>query len=76
MCVFDTVGSLGLPEELTLGQHKMNFIFGFPDKTLGEHVENAFHALALNETRADFVGFPFLSGYSKLIRLCVGLRKI
>lgn len=52
--VFDTVGSLGLPEELTGKSHQMNLIFGFPDHTLGEHVENAFHALALNETRADF----------------------
>lgn len=53
--VFDTVGSLGLPEELTLSK-KMTTIFGFPDKKLGEHIENAFQALALNETRADFVG--------------------
>ncbi|KAF7985339.1 hypothetical protein HWV62_6545 [Athelia sp. TMB] len=55
--VFDTVGSLGLPEELTGKSHQMNLIFGFPDHTLGEHVENAFHALALNETRADFCWF-------------------
>lgn len=53
--VFDTVGSLGLPEELTLHSKKMTTIFGFSDKKLGEHIENAFHALALNETRADFV---------------------
>jgi uncharacterized protein (DUF2235 family) len=52
--VFDTVGSLGLPEELTLHANKVTTIFGFPDKKLGEHIENAFHALALNETRADF----------------------
>lgn len=53
--VFDTVGSLGLPEELTLHSQKMTTIFGFPDKKLGEHIQYAFHALALNETRADFV---------------------
>jgi hypothetical protein len=53
--VFDTVGSLGLPEELTIGSQKLTKIFGFPDKLLGEHIEHAFHALALNETRADFV---------------------
>jgi uncharacterized protein (DUF2235 family) len=52
--VFDTVGSLGLPEELTLHSQKMTTIFGFPDKKLGEHIQYAFHALALNETRADF----------------------
>jgi len=32
----------------------MTKIFGFSDKLLGEHIEHAFHALALNETRADF----------------------
>lgn len=53
--VFDTVGNLGLPEELTMGSQKMTKIFGFSDKLLGEHIEYAFHALALNETRADFV---------------------
>jgi hypothetical protein len=53
--VFDTVGSLGLPEELTIGSQKMTTIFGFPDRLLGEHIEYAFHALAMNETRADFV---------------------
>jgi len=52
--VFDTVGSLGLPEELTLKSQKMTTIFGFPDQLLGEHIQYAFHALALNETRADF----------------------
>ncbi|KIM84974.1 hypothetical protein PILCRDRAFT_817818 [Piloderma croceum F 1598] len=52
--VFDTVGNLGLPEELTMGSQKMTKIFGFSDKLLGEHIEYAFHALALNETRADF----------------------
>lgn len=54
--VFDTVGSLGLPGELTIRSKKINQIFGFSDRLLGEHIENAFHALALNETRADFVG--------------------
>ena len=46
---------MGLPEELTIGSQKMTKIFGFPDRLLGEHIEYAFHALALNETRADFV---------------------
>lgn len=58
--VFDTVGSFGLPEELTLRSPEVRTIFGFPDKILGEHVERAYQALALNETRADFVGHrPF-----------------
>lgn len=52
--VFDTVGSLGLPEELTLRAPKLTNLFGFPDRILGEHVERAYHAMALNETRSDF----------------------
>jgi len=64
--VFDTVGNLGLPEELTMGSQKMTTIFGFSDKLLGEHIEYAFHALALNETRADFVSMRILS-------MCQGL---
>ncbi len=53
--VFDTVGSLGLPEELTLRSSKMKTLFGFPDRLLGEHIERAYQALALDEHRADFV---------------------
>lgn len=53
--MFDTVGSLGLPEELTLGSRKVRTLFGFPDSELGVHIERAYQALALNETRADFV---------------------
>ncbi|KAI0001828.1 hypothetical protein BJV77DRAFT_16954 [Russula vinacea] len=52
--VFDTVGSLGLPKELSFGSTKGRTLFGFPDSILGEHVERAYQALALNETRADF----------------------
>ncbi|OSD03140.1 hypothetical protein PYCCODRAFT_1366050 [Trametes coccinea BRFM310] len=52
--VFDTVGSVGMPEELTLRSQKMKSLFGFPDRLLGEHVERAYQALALNEHRADF----------------------
>ncbi|KAI0304693.1 hypothetical protein BC826DRAFT_977756 [Russula brevipes] len=52
--VFDTVGSLGLPEELAFGSKKIKSLFGFPDSVLGDHVERAYQALALNETRADF----------------------
>jgi hypothetical protein len=53
--VFDTVGSLGLPEELALGSKRIKTLFGFPDSVLGDHVERAYQALALNEIRADFV---------------------
>ncbi|GLB36111.1 putative uncharacterized alpha/beta hydrolase domain (DUF2235) [Lyophyllum shimeji] len=52
--VFDTVGSLGLPEEVACRSNEVRTIFGFPDKLLGAHVERAYQALALNETRADF----------------------
>jgi len=52
--VFDTVGSVGLPEELTRHSETMKTLFGFRDKSLGEHIEKAYQALALNERRADF----------------------
>ncbi|KAH9837212.1 uncharacterized protein C8Q71DRAFT_757195 [Rhodofomes roseus] len=52
--VFETVGSVGLPEELTLHSEKTKNLLGFRDKKLGPHVERACHALALNEPRADF----------------------
>jgi len=52
--VFDTVGSTGLPEELTHHSPTVTALFGFPDTFLGEHIERAYQALALNETRADF----------------------
>ena len=64
--VFDTVGSLGLPEELAFGSKKIKTLFGFPDSVLGDNVERAYQALALNETRADFVP-PFLAACSKLM---------
>lgn len=44
-----------MPEELTLTSSKIRNIFGFPDRRLGDHVERAYQALALDETRADFV---------------------
>lgn len=52
--VFDTVGAFGLPGELSPRSKETLNIFGFPDKILGEHIERAYHALALNETRLDF----------------------
>jgi hypothetical protein len=52
--VFDTVGSLGLPGELRLSP-KMKTLFGFPDRLLGQHIERAYQALAIDEHRKDFV---------------------
>ncbi|OCH96096.1 hypothetical protein OBBRIDRAFT_766161 [Obba rivulosa] len=52
--VFDTVGSTGLPEEFAISHPKVRAIYGFNDLQLGEHIEKAFHAMALNETRKDF----------------------
>ncbi|GJE86180.1 DUF2235 domain-containing protein [Phanerochaete sordida] len=51
--VFDTVGALGLPEELTRSD-AVRTLFGFPDRHLGEHIERAYQALALDEHRKDF----------------------
>ena len=53
--VWDTVGALGLPEELTPLPKKAAQLFGFHDCLLGDHIEAAYQALALNEMRADFV---------------------
>ncbi|KZT72839.1 hypothetical protein DAEQUDRAFT_722452 [Daedalea quercina L-15889] len=51
--VFDTVGSVGLPEEITRNT-KMKKMFGFQSTELGPHIQKAYQALALNERRADF----------------------
>ncbi|KAF8807359.1 hypothetical protein BYT27DRAFT_7164861 [Phlegmacium glaucopus] len=52
--VWDTVGTFGLPEEISISSKNKGCDFGFPDRILGEHIERAYQALALNETRADF----------------------
>jgi hypothetical protein len=49
--VWDTVGELGIPGHL---DEIFTQFYQFHDTTLGSHVENAFHALALDERRADF----------------------
>lgn len=54
------MGALGLPDELRI-HPQVRTLFGFPDRRLGEHVERAYQALALNETREDFVLLFFLS---------------
>lgn len=53
--VFDTVESIGLPEELTHAPPSSKSLFGFPNHTLGEHIQRAYHALAIDEARVDFV---------------------
>jgi uncharacterized protein (DUF2235 family) len=54
--VWDTVGSVGIPADLEKFD-VLNFkrYYGFHDTDLGAHVENAFHALALDERRKNFV---------------------
>lgn len=53
--VWDTVGALGLPDELVTKNPKIK-LFGFRDPgKLGAHIQFAFQALALNERRGDFV---------------------
>ena len=46
---------MGLPDELRVSTKKIKSLFGFPDTFLGEHIARAYHALALNEMRKDFV---------------------
>jgi uncharacterized protein (DUF2235 family) len=46
--VWDTVGELGIPGHL---DEIFTQFYQFHDTTLGPHVENAFHALALDERR-------------------------
>ncbi len=52
VAVFDTVGALGIPNDLLnwVGQSK----FSFHDTRLGPTVEHAFHALAIDEHRGAF----------------------
>jgi uncharacterized protein (DUF2235 family) len=52
--VWDTVGSVGIPDDFDrLGLFKR--YYGFLNASLGVHVEHAFHALALDERRKNFV---------------------
>lgn len=56
--VFDTVGALGLPTELRVGR-KSEKLFGFPNRQLGTHIQYAYQALAIDETRKDFTASEF-----------------
>src|SRR4051812_37129074 len=52
--VWDTVGSVGIPAEFAKFDPFFRRYYGFFDTDLGEHVEHAFHALALDELRKNF----------------------
>jgi hypothetical protein len=53
--VWDTVGSVGIPGDLAKFDLFFRRYYGFHNTDLGEHVEHAFHALALDEQRENFV---------------------
>lgn len=54
--VWDTVGSLGIPLYLRDGRFD---VFEFADNKLSEVVEFGFHAMAIDEMRADFPVTPW-----------------
>ena len=57
VCVWDTVGSLGVPRIPwleKLGVRPSNEEFKWHDTSLSDKIEHAFQALALDETRAPF----------------------
>ncbi|KAG0146144.1 hypothetical protein CROQUDRAFT_657776 [Cronartium quercuum f. sp. fusiforme G11] len=51
--VWDTVGALGIPGFFTQSQSPK--LLGFQDNNLSPHIQYAFHAMAIHETREDFV---------------------
>jgi len=55
MGVWDTVGSVGIPAEFARFDLFFRRYYGFFDTDLGEHIEHAFHAMALDERRKNFV---------------------
>ena len=54
--VWDTVGSMGVP--LYLKDKRMD-VFRFTDTVLSDRVERGFHAMAIDELRADFPVTPW-----------------
>jgi uncharacterized protein (DUF2235 family) len=52
--VWDTVGALGIPLSGLRLVHRFNRRWQFHDTTLSSHVDNAFHALAIDEKRGAF----------------------
>jgi hypothetical protein len=53
--VWDTVGSVGIPSDFAKFDVFFKKYYGFFDTDLGLHVEHAFHAVALDERRKNFV---------------------
>lgn len=49
--VYDTVGSLGIPDDIINDSYK----YAFHDTKLGKHIQTARHALAIDEHREDFL---------------------
>ncbi|KAF2635333.1 hypothetical protein P280DRAFT_553854 [Massarina eburnea CBS 473.64] len=52
--VWDTVGSLGIPDVAFFNNSGMRTQYGFHNVRLNENIEHAFHALALDERRKAF----------------------
>jgi len=55
--VWDTVGSYGIPAGLGLGalaRKVTSWTRGFHDNTIGPHIENGLHAMAIDERRRAF----------------------
>lgn len=50
--VWDTVGSYGIPQSVLPGQARE--LFEFADRVLDDKVEFGFHAISIDERRADF----------------------
>jgi hypothetical protein len=57
---------VGLPKEI-IGTYVQKNIFGFSDALLGSHIRTAYHALALDEKRKDFVGRALWNIFNPLL---------
>ena len=53
ICVWDTVGALGIPIDGSLGNW-LNRKYAFHNVKLGERVKHAYHAMAIDEQRKPF----------------------
>ena len=60
--VWDTVGAMGIPVYITESDDKSSRmdLFRFADTDLSDKVANGFHALAIDEHRADFEPTPWM----------------
>lgn len=52
--VFDTVGSLGVPDIRGIDMSRFNTSYGFHNVKLSPFIKNAYHAMALDERRGPF----------------------